>query len=436
MHTSFFDIIGILAFLAIARFIYKKSWFFSFYSFVKFILVAVTSLIIGLMVAQKFSVTIFLTKLQIQLLIEGVSFFLLWKFVSFKKVFFRVTNSAGKLNYFFFIHHIDQILSTIPSLSASFYVSFFLFTFLVTASTNIPILQSAIEHSTIVKPISYQIYFASLNNREFGLFNEVAFKTVPAIQSKMPNSNYIPTQNEPQIPPGQPEIGHFTPSNTPTRYINYKAPTPIPTTPKPSPTFIPLPTPAPTQIPVVITSIPPPYRIPTNQPVPSATPFIFPPTATPIPFIPPTPSTPIPTPTAALQTPDNGSDTRISQFEQDIFRLTNDQRVQNGVTPLIWSDALGQIARAHSQDMQTRNFFEHTNPDGLNPFQRMQNAGISFTTAGENIAGAPTADIIVDNWMHSPGHRANILNPAFGHLGVGVSVSSSYGLLATQDFTN
>jgi len=86
--------------------------------------------------------------------------------------------------------------------------------------------------------------------------------------------------------------------------------------------------------------------------------------------------------------------------------------------------------------MARRNYFAHTDPDGHDPFWHLQQAGIAFTSAGENIAeGQPTPEAVMSAWMNSPGHRANILNPTYRSIGIGV-VQGPEGPVWTQDFTS
>lgn len=128
----------------------------------------------------------------------------------------------------------------------------------------------------------------------------------------------------------------------------------------------------------------------------------------------------------------------VSAFEKEVLTLVNEIRVDAGLSSLSWDDALGQVARAHSEDMRNRNYMAHDNPDGLSPFDRMRNAGIHYMTAAENVAaGQTTPQAVVDSWMNSEGHRANILNPDFNKLGVGyASGGGIYGHYWTQNFTN
>jgi uncharacterized protein YkwD len=101
--------------------------------------------------------------------------------------------------------------------------------------------------------------------------------------------------------------------------------------------------------------------------------------------------------------------------------LANEHRIAIGLAPLAWDARVAAVAQAHSQDMVDRGFFGHTNPDGLDPFERLTAAGIGYTYAGENIAyGFPSASSVLAAWLNSPGHRANIENPNYTHHGVGL----------------
>ena len=138
------------------------------------------------------------------------------------------------------------------------------------------------------------------------------------------------------------------------------------------------------------------------------------------------------------ETPDQapGADIEKLSYEQQVLALVNQERAKQGLSALSWSDELTAVARAHSKDMAARGFFSHTNPDGQSPFDRMKAAGISYRTAGENIAaGQRTPQEVVNSWMNSEGHRANILNASYTRLGVGyVSGSGAYSTYWTQCF--
>jgi uncharacterized protein YkwD len=117
-----------------------------------------------------------------------------------------------------------------------------------------------------------------------------------------------------------------------------------------------------------------------------------------------------------------------------VLQLVNQQRSANGCGPVKLNTQLQTAAQRQSDDMAARNFFSHTNPDGAGPQQRIEAAGYKWSTWGENIArGQATPSSVMDSWMNSPGHRANILNCAFTELGVGVHTGPD-GPWWTQDF--
>lgn len=114
--------------------------------------------------------------------------------------------------------------------------------------------------------------------------------------------------------------------------------------------------------------------------------------------------------------------------------LVNSERAAAGCGPLKEDSQLRAAAQGHSDDMAARNFFDHTNLDGADPGQRTTAAGYRWSTYGENIArGQATAKSVMDSWMNSPGHRANILNCAFKDIGVGIHQGSG-GPWWTQNF--
>ena len=121
-------------------------------------------------------------------------------------------------------------------------------------------------------------------------------------------------------------------------------------------------------------------------------------------------------------------------LEAQMLTLINKERTARGLKPLQADPELVPVARAHSNDMFVRGYFAHLNPDGKNPFQRMKEANISFNIAGENLALAQTVEIAHTNLMHSPGHKANILHPSFGRVGIGIMDGGFHGLMISQEF--
>ncbi|RMG95645.1 MAG: CAP domain-containing protein [Deltaproteobacteria bacterium] len=131
--------------------------------------------------------------------------------------------------------------------------------------------------------------------------------------------------------------------------------------------------------------------------------------------------------------------------EEAIVELVNMYRAQGAdcgqygwmgpASPLVMQPNLRCAARVHSKDMADRGFFDHVNPDGEDPFDRMMKAGYSFFTAGENIAaGNDTAEATMQQWMNSDGHCRNIMNPDFAEIGVGYYPGGQWGHLWTQTF--
>ncbi|MEH7384898.1 CAP domain-containing protein [Bacillus sp. JJ1521] len=117
----------------------------------------------------------------------------------------------------------------------------------------------------------------------------------------------------------------------------------------------------------------------------------------------------------------------VSNFERQVIDLTNAQRKKNGLPALQSDAALGKVAKTKANDMQQKNYFSHTSPTYGSPFDMMRDMGVSYKTAGENIAkGQASPEAVVNAWMNSEGHRKNILNPNFTHIGVGHQASGNY----------
>ncbi|MEV0440571.1 CAP domain-containing protein [Streptomyces spectabilis] len=125
----------------------------------------------------------------------------------------------------------------------------------------------------------------------------------------------------------------------------------------------------------------------------------------------------------------------LARCTAEVLALTNGHRAAAGLRPLAPDPRLTAAAQAHSADMIARAFYAHTAPDGSEPWHRAAAAGSSHRAVGENIAcGQRSPAEVVDGWMNSPGHRANILKPTFTHLGVGFAGGGSAGTYWTQLF--
>ncbi len=120
-------------------------------------------------------------------------------------------------------------------------------------------------------------------------------------------------------------------------------------------------------------------------------------------------------------------DATVSEYESEVIRLVNEERTKYGLSPLKENWELSRVARYKSQDMKDNRYFSHTSPTYGSPFTMMKNFGISYRSAGENIAmGQRTPQEVVNAWMHSSGHRANILNASYTEIGVGYVAGGNY----------
>ena len=120
-------------------------------------------------------------------------------------------------------------------------------------------------------------------------------------------------------------------------------------------------------------------------------------------------------------------DSNVAEFEREVIRLVNVERTKNGLKPLTENWELSRVARYKSQDMVDNRYFSHTSPTYGSPFQMIRAFGLSFRTAGENIAyGQRTPQAVVNAWMNSSGHRANILNASYTQIGVGYVAGGNY----------
>ncbi|MBN8210356.1 sporulation protein [Bacillus sp. NTK071] len=110
----------------------------------------------------------------------------------------------------------------------------------------------------------------------------------------------------------------------------------------------------------------------------------------------------------------------LSEFEQQVVNLTNQEREKAGLPALEVDTELSKVAQAKSEDMRDNNYFAHNSPTYGSPFDMMNQFGVEYQSAGENIAkGQQTPEEVVNAWMNSEGHRKNIMNGSFTHIGVG-----------------
>ncbi|MEH7117954.1 CAP domain-containing protein [Neobacillus vireti] len=126
-------------------------------------------------------------------------------------------------------------------------------------------------------------------------------------------------------------------------------------------------------------------------------------------------------PSGAAQNQNNTATSgTVSQFAQQVIDLTNQQRTKNGLPALKADTKLSGVAQKKALDMQQNHYFSHTSPTYGSPFDMMRDFGVTYKSAGENIAqGQRTPQEVVTAWMNSEGHRKNILSANFTHIGVG-----------------
>lgn len=122
--------------------------------------------------------------------------------------------------------------------------------------------------------------------------------------------------------------------------------------------------------------------------------------------------------------------------ETQLFNRVNEERKKLAIPELVWSPGIVVAARSHARDMWERRYFAHYSPEGEDVGDRLNKYKISYTFAGENLALAPTVSTAHTGLMNSEGHRANILEPKFKKIGIGVIDNGIYGKMFVQVFTN
>lgn len=127
--------------------------------------------------------------------------------------------------------------------------------------------------------------------------------------------------------------------------------------------------------------------------------------------------------------------TPLKTLEQEVIRLVNLERVNNGLQTLTYNWEAARVARIKSQDMIEKKYFSHISPEYGSPFKMMEDFGLRFSAAAENIAkGQRTPAEVMNSWMNSPGHRANILSRSVTHIGVGAAKDANGTITWTQLF--
>lgn len=130
----------------------------------------------------------------------------------------------------------------------------------------------------------------------------------------------------------------------------------------------------------------------------------------------------------------NTGSTVLTADELEVFNLINSQRNKAGLASLKIDDELQNVARIKAQDMVDNNYFSHNSPVYGSPFNMIKSFGITYKSAGENIAGNSSNSGAVNAWMNSSGHKANILNSNYNYTGIGVVSSPKYGKIYVQMF--
>ena len=126
--------------------------------------------------------------------------------------------------------------------------------------------------------------------------------------------------------------------------------------------------------------------------------------------------------------------TVLTEDEKEVFNLINNKRIGAGLSALKIDDEVQNIARIKAKDLVDNNYFSHNSPTYGTPFQMLKSFGVSYKSAGENIAGNSSNSGAVEAWMNSEGHRANILNNSYNYTGVAVVKSNKYGKIFVQMF--
>lgn len=175
-------------------------------------------------------------------------------------------------------------------------------------------------------------------------------------------------------------------------------------------------------------------KVPNTIKYPTKTPGKYVPKKTPQTSTPQKPKIPQSTSKPPVANTPSTGNVNTTADDKQLLDLVNKARADNGAKPLAFDAELMKCAIAKAKDMVAKNYFDHQSPTYGSPFDMMRTFGISFKTAGENIAGNPTVADAFDKWMHSEGHKKNILNPSFNYVGFGIVDSPTYGKVLVQQF--
>jgi uncharacterized YkwD family protein len=146
-----------------------------------------------------------------------------------------------------------------------------------------------------------------------------------------------------------------------------------------------------------------------------------------------TTTSPAPAPTTNTTTTAPTGD--FGAYQQEVLNIVNKERTSRGLSALKFNTEVSKVATLKSQDMIDKGYFDHNSPTYGSPFDMMKKFGITYRSAGENIAmGQKTPQEVMTAWMNSEGHRKNILNSSFTEIGIGIAKDSNGRLYWTQMF--
>jgi uncharacterized YkwD family protein len=181
---------------------------------------------------------------------------------------------------------------------------------------------------------------------------------------------------------------------------------------------------------------------PAPAPVPTPAPEVEKPapapTPTPAPEVEKPAPAPVPTPAPEVEKPAPApvqTTGEFSAYQQEVLNIVNKERTSRGLSALKLNMEVSKVATVKSQDMIDKNYFDHNSPTYGSPFDMMKKFGITYRSAGENIAmGQKTPQEVMTAWMNSEGHRKNILNSSFTEIGIGIAKDKNGRLYWTQMF--
>lgn len=441
------DVVIVLIFLGVVVYYVKRGFFVAVFYTLRLVLSYSIALLLTVPLGAVLLTILPLQPSLVGIFVQGICFAIIWFGLGvFRPTFDQVIIATiGKLSVFY---HLYKYATVFPAIVTAIILNTVLFTLLLSTSVvSSPHLLAG--QSWWGRQVVPHIFAYSISTKSG--FNFQPYKAFAYQVSRQPivfSSSERVIKNRPILVPENQYQQVIEQANRINQVrqeagLSQVVPPPIILTPaqkpetKKDPEIVQTPEPIPANAPLM--------TIPTLPPISMKLPQVLPmPTYTANPVQSPQNlhqpnSMPAPTPTQApsqapapILSPPAAS---MATMEKQILDATNAERRKAGVAELVWDDAIAAVARAHSQDMATRRFFAHVNPDGVDPFKRLQLGGMTFGTAAENIAMYPTVESAMTGWMNSQGHRTNILSSAFKKLGVGIA-SGNTNYYFAQNFTN